>query len=313
MVYRTVLAILLLATATSHHGAQHLLLTSTYPNSTNMTIILSNMGYLEAEDYYGTASDFRYKRESHPLIGTYDLTKMFKKKNRLKKEHKPQPSASPLYSNDILEERQLAISQAANSFDKKNEIFEEISVSESTVTSTTVNSRQDTSTYKTIENINSYETTNISNSNISGELFVQVIKQNNSNNSVIANKTVNIMSNILVNRTENPKIEVDKTVITNDRSHQVKSGRNPKKLNKVSRKFKSVVTIKPQTKNIIVNNSEGSRNDESELMNKKKAENESVWPVKHAAVLEGDIILGGLMMVSYPVPSLVFDITVNIS
>lgn len=37
---------------------------------------------------------------------------------------------------------------------------------------------------------------------------------------------------------------------------------------------------------------------EARLAVKKKSENETVWPVKHAAVVEGDIILGGLMMVS---------------
>lgn len=38
---------------------------------------------------------------------------------------------------------------------------------------------------------------------------------------------------------------------------------------------------------------------EARLVSKKKhSVNETVWPVKHAAVVEGDIILGGLMMVS---------------
>lgn len=41
----------------------------------------------------------------------------------------------------------------------------------------------------------------------------------------------------------------------------------------------------------------GSRR-ETRLAVKKKSENETVWPVKHAAVVEGDIVLGGLMMVS---------------
>lgn len=33
------------------------------------------------------------------------------------------------------------------------------------------------------------------------------------------------------------------------------------------------------------------------LLAKKKADNETAWPVKLAAVVDGDIILGGLMMV----------------
>ncbi|XP_028173175.1 metabotropic glutamate receptor 2-like isoform X1 [Ostrinia furnacalis] len=36
---------------------------------------------------------------------------------------------------------------------------------------------------------------------------------------------------------------------------------------------------------------------EARVAVKKKADNETAWPVKHAAVVEGDIVLGGLMMV----------------
>lgn len=39
------------------------------------------------------------------------------------------------------------------------------------------------------------------------------------------------------------------------------------------------------------------RRETRPLPKKKVSDNETVWPVKHAAVVEGDIILGGLMMV----------------
>ncbi|KAM3956039.1 LOW QUALITY PROTEIN: metabotropic glutamate receptor 2-like [Aphomia sociella] len=41
----------------------------------------------------------------------------------------------------------------------------------------------------------------------------------------------------------------------------------------------------------------GSRRDVRLAYKKKPSENETLWPVKHAAVVEGDIVLGGLMMV----------------
>ncbi|XP_038210035.1 metabotropic glutamate receptor 2-like [Zerene cesonia] len=58
----------------------------------------------------------------------------------------------------------------------------------------------------------------------------------------------------------------------------------PKK--KVSRKSKSVTNKKSV-----------DLTSRERLVMKKKPENETVWPIKHAAVVEGDIILGGLMMV----------------
>ncbi|XP_045772809.1 metabotropic glutamate receptor 2-like [Maniola jurtina] len=285
-------ALIILLLATSRHQAQHLKVTNLDQNLTNITIILSNIGYLEAEEYYASASDFRHKRESHPLISPFDISKMFKKRNRPKKAGTPQPSASPLQSDHVLSERQLAISQAVSETDREKKIIND-STTETAVTSTS-NQQQ----YLKIKNkiVTTSDQSKTTTKGIAPEAeFDSVSKTDDFNPLVTSYTTVADISQAQVTSTVSSTVGTDKTV--GNSKKKVKSVRNPKNKSKVSRKSKSVVTSQPQTTTVQFSYSEESSSGEARLINKKKAENESVWPVKHAAVLEGDIVLGGLMMV----------------
>lgn len=79
-------------------------------------------------------------------------------------------------------------------------------------------------------------------------------------------------------------------------SVSTKKPRSPKSKAKTSRKLKNAMPI-PVSPTVL----SGTKR-EARLAVKKKSENETVWPVKHAAVVEGDIVLGGLMMVSFFIP-----------
>lgn len=67
----------------------------------------------------------------------------------------------------------------------------------------------------------------------------------------------------------------------------------PKFKAKLTRKSKSASKTTPSVPNSL-------RREARPAAKKKASETESLWPVKHAAVVEGDIVLGGLMMVRLP-------------
>lgn len=296
MVNCVTLTILLLASVTAQHDASRQdasRLKRLDQHSANTTIIASNIGNFGTG--YSTSSKLRYKRESHPLIGPFDISKMYKKRNRLKKEGASQPTASPLLSDDILRERQLAVSQAIfmETVDRKTEVKTESLVTEGLAMRVedqhkhagNREAKASTNNQTTIE------------SETSEDSFINVVKENDTK-SAVTNKPVNKISDDKVERKSSVYSEsITGKIVGDTKKLQVKSVKNAKTKNKVTRKSKSVVTSKPPTDQVMSSFGEDSRGDDVAVITKKKADNESVWPVKHAAVLEGDIILGGLMMV----------------
>nr|XP_026492229.1 metabotropic glutamate receptor 2-like [Vanessa tameamea] len=242
MVREAAFALLLLATATSHKHDPPLILTSLDRDTSNMSLMLVDIAYHDSEEHYTTLDKYyRNKRESHSLIGTFDISKLFKKRNRIKQEE-AQASASSLRSKDIhttLGEA-IALSASKDTIDSDRIFY---------TNETTISTERTTTTPQTTR-------------------------------STVVSET-HFTANIKVT----------------DKPAQTSSVQNkPKTRNKESRKSKSVANTKIKTKN----NSKGndlSKRRETRVINKKKAENDSIWPVKHAAVLEGDIVLGGLMMV----------------
>lgn len=65
-----------------------------------------------------------------------------------------------------------------------------------------------------------------------------------------------------------------------------------------SNRTRSKSDLKSKSASKIVFHGPSSGREEVRILSKKKmSENDTLWPVKHAAVVEGDVILGGLMMV----------------
>lgn len=239
MVREAALALLLLATATSRHHQPPLMLTAEHPN---VSLTVSDITYLDTNEYYAISDKtHRYKRESHSLIGTFDISKIFKKRNR-PKQVSMQSSTSPLHADERTTVEETIILAALKDNDNRSLNY-----------------------YFTTELI---ATTNIS------------INREN-----MVNKSVSL-------------IQPNKNLTeSNKTTEQINISPNKAKTkNKITRKSKSVSVNKPQLKSVV--NNERTQKSVPRVTNKKKAENDSVWPVKHAAVLEGDIILGGLMMVS---------------
>lgn len=187
----------------------------------------------------------RYKRETHSLIGTFDISKMFKKrKYKSKPTEELQPSASSLqggrqasFTNDVNTERQIQ------------------SVS------------QQVTPPRTLE-VRSEATPGTSSST---ERMVTELEMN----------TFTIPARILP--TESDHIMTTKTL---EVTVKPDSKGKPRKLKNTSK----TSTAAPSD----------NRREARVIPKKKNSENETVWPVKHAAVVEGDIILGGLMMVNLP-------------
>lgn len=172
----------------------------------------------------------RYRRESHSLIGTFDISKMFKKrKYKSKQDADQRPSASSLHGEQLIQ-TEGAEPPAAG--------VRHVAQVEPTAVATSVSEAPTTL-------LNSFT---IPARLIPTESFTIVPLQTSSTTAKLRLKA------------------------------------------KSSRKSKSLITS---------TNAPTSSRRETRLIPKKKvSENETVWPVKHAAVVEGDIILGGLMMVS---------------
>lgn len=237
------LALLLLAALTLASAARHI----------NTTSDMTNISYVEdAEQHYIFDEYRRYKRESHSLIGPFDISKLFRKNSHLKREEAhPRASSSPFRDTLTAQENAIALTALRDTTDELPITF--LPTTERAITAN-VSTAVTTARYE-------FNVTNSVNHAIS------------TNTHSIKNKT----------RTGKP---IETTGIKN----------KSKPRNKVSRKSKSVANNRMQAGNVSGDVTGGVTRD-MRVANKKKAENESVWPVKHAAVLEGDIILGGLMMV----------------
>lgn len=237
------LALLLLAALTLASAARHI----------NTTSDMTNISYVEdAEQHYIFDEYRRYKRESHSLIGPFDISKLFRKNSHLKREEAhPRASSSPFRDTLTAQENAIALTALRDTTDELPITF--LPTTERAITAN-VSTAVTTARYE-------FNVTNSVNHAIS------------TNTHSIKNKT----------RSGKP---IETTGIKN----------KSKPRNKVSRKSKSVANNRMQAGNVSGDVTGGVTRD-MRVANKKKAENESVWPVKHAAVLEGDIILGGLMMV----------------
>lgn len=165
----------------------------------------------------------RYKRESHSLIGTFDISKMFKKrKYKSKPDADQRPSASSLHGQQLIQAERAEPPAAAPT-----------AVATSATEAPTPLLHSFTIPARLIPT----------------ESFTIVTPESSSTTAKLRIKA------------------------------------------KPSRKSKSLLTS--------TNAPTSNRRDTRLIPKKKVSENETVWPVKHAAVVEGDIILGGLMMVSH--------------
>lgn len=237
------LLLLLVAALTLASAAHHI----------NTTSDMTNISYVEdAEQYYIFDEYPRYKRESHSLIGPFDISKLFRKNSHLKREEAlPRASSSPFRDTLTAQENAIALTALRGTTDELPSTI--LPATERAVTAN-VSSAVTTARYEF----------NVTNS---------------------VNRVISTNSHSIKNKTRSGK-PIETT-----------GGKNKQKpRNKVSRKSKSVANNRMQARNVSDDVTGGVTRD-MRVANKKKAENESVWPVKHAAVLEGDIILGGLMMV----------------
>nr|XP_021199674.2 metabotropic glutamate receptor 2 [Helicoverpa armigera] len=177
----------------------------------------------------------RYKRESHSLIGTFDISKMFKKKKlKSKQNYELRPSASSLQGGVP-----SASAPAA------------ASVPQEPRTAAHYTPQQ------LFPNVTMQPVANVGNN-----LFTIPAR-------IIPTESYHILPMTISHETVKPKLKV-------------KSARKSKNALKTSTSVASNDNIRR----------------EARLVPKKKvSENETLWPVKHAAVVDGDIILGGLMMV----------------
>ncbi|XP_075978181.1 metabotropic glutamate receptor 2-like [Anticarsia gemmatalis] len=178
----------------------------------------------------------RYKRETHSLIGPFDISKMFKKrKYKSKPVEEQRPSASSLQG---VQSAPLAADDALGDSGHRH-----TSVEWTPAVGT------DSSSFESPRTVRP--------------------------TTLMEPRVFTIPARILPTEGEHFGTS---TVPT-------ESGK-PKSKSKTLRKPKNSTKGEPTVRR------------ETRLVPKKKlSENETVWPVKHAAVVEGDIILGGLMMV----------------
>ncbi|XP_045447872.1 metabotropic glutamate receptor 2-like [Melitaea cinxia] len=235
MASEAAVALLLLAALTLTSADRHI----------NTTFGMTNVSYVkDTEKYYTLDKYRRYKRESHSLIGPFDISKLFRKNSHLKREEAhPRASSSPFRDTLTVHEKAIALTAPRDITDEPPGTF------------LTTTGRAITANVSSAVTTARYEF-NVTNS---------------------VNRVISTNSNSIKNITRSGK-----PIETTGRKNR------PKSRNKISRKSKSVSNNKMQASNVT---------EDLRVVNKKKAENESIWPVKHAAVLEGDIILGGLMMV----------------
>ncbi|XP_032517758.2 metabotropic glutamate receptor 2-like [Danaus plexippus] len=238
MVLGWMFAVLLLAAVSSRHQRPRLSITD-LNNSSDISIIMSNIEFVDVEEYYTLTDKSRHKRESHPLIGPFDMSKMSRNRKRPRADKQLQPTASLLLSNVSVSD----VSQATSSTpdNTKNEITTE---------------------------------------------YITDTKNTPKENILLNNLERSTMNSLLEGDTKNIKLGNITSIV---------EGKS-KIRNKMPRKSKSVAARKRVLN--IRNSAESSvRTSDLRLLSKKKTDNESLWAVKHAAVVEGDIILGGLMMV----------------
>ncbi|XP_053610017.1 metabotropic glutamate receptor 2-like [Plodia interpunctella] len=234
------------------------------PALTNDSQLLTDYHFLSRIDYillenYVNKKYTRYKRESHSLIGTFDFNKLFKKKKTKSKNEETQPSASSLQGGTPppYTEEQQGLLTPP---------------SESTTIPLTSTLR--TSSVGTIEQTKS--TSQVTKP--LRPLSQQIINPSDQLNTEA--KTIKPVTQ--------PKARVKVTVGKNSTI----KGRAKQK---TARKQKESRRETSREAGVELNREAGR---EARLVSyKKKPENETVWPVKHAAVVEGDIVLGGLMMV----------------
>ncbi|CAG9562246.1 unnamed protein product [Danaus chrysippus] len=239
--------VLMLAAGSSPHHRPRLSITD-FNNSSDQSIIMSNIEFVYVEDYYTLTDKSRHKRESHPLIGPFDMSKMSRNRKRPKVAKHLQPTASLLLSNVSVPD----VSQATSS------------IPDSKVTTYTPD---DTKNEITTEYIT--DTYKISKENIILNHLERTTMKSLLKSDIKNIKLINITSKV-----------VGKSKIRN----------------KMSRKSKSVAA-RQRVLNVRNSAESSVRTSDLRLASKKKTDNESLWAVKHAAVVEGDIILGGLMMV----------------
>ncbi|CAH0585979.1 unnamed protein product [Chrysodeixis includens] len=190
------------------------------PHTTNPSDLLVFLENLTPKKFH------RYRRESHSLIGTFDISKMFKKrKYKSKQDADQRPSASSIHSERLF--------QAERATQRATGVAHVAPTADTTTVSETPATLLNSFTIPALL--------------IPTESF-----------TVIAPETSSATAKL--------KIKA-----------------------KPSRKSKSLTTS--------TNALTGNRRETRLIPKKKVSENETVWPVKHAAVVEGDIILGGLMMV----------------
>ncbi|CAH4028607.1 unnamed protein product [Pieris brassicae] len=232
---------LVVTTTVDHH---YVFMGPLYNISNIIENINQNSDFSDTLEYYSVNEYYRIKREAHSLIGPFDLTKLFKRKQKAKEML--HPSASSLHSSEVLSEKQLAF--AFTDTIKPNSM-------------SVLNSKADhiPSTESSSE-INTLNKEIVTHDQIKATTALSVITSQ-------PNK-------------ENGKVNhVGKRITKSSTEASVKKVKAKKK---VSRKSKSV---------------ENKNDPQNRLIVKKKTENETVWPMKNAAIVEGDIVLGGLMMV----------------
>ncbi|XP_050675730.1 metabotropic glutamate receptor 2-like, partial [Leptidea sinapis] len=231
-----------------------------------------DLTHIDTVEYLSVTNKYlKIKREAHSLIGPFDLTKLKKRKTITK----PQ--------TNIISETALAALTASDSFTKIGKTTtEDISLNEKLkeINATAATPRTDISASKKIK-ITNYKNIEMKNIDLSKEEKLDVNSNLKSFNTLTSEgkKVVNLKyNNSLINTTDEP--------ILKQKTKNAKNSNVLRETAKVRRKSKSVSTRKID-----------SSRQETRLVMKKKADNETAWPAKHAAIVEGDIIIGGLMMV----------------
>ncbi|XP_072948843.1 metabotropic glutamate receptor 2-like [Epargyreus clarus] len=181
----------------------------------------------------------RTRRESLPLIGPFDISKMFKKKFKSKTENDAKPSASSLRAAD-----RLVVDLSKSTTEDSTEVVQ-------MPTTEAITERMKVKP--------------------SEEVPENVKEGNEKLKSLPPTTTPSTPTTMKMNMSKVTKAPLQ--------------GSNPK----VKSKSKETSSRKGKAWS--------GKPREPRVAAKKKADNESVWPPKHAAVVEGDIVLGGLMMV----------------
>ncbi|KAI5639157.1 receptor family ligand binding region domain-containing protein [Phthorimaea operculella] len=191
----------------------------------------------------------RLRRESHPLIGTFDISKMFKKKKyTVQPASGPRPSASPLRVGSPL---------PLNSPPVSTTLFNTPTASTTPATTSSI-----LTTTEPKENIFTVQPTKVPK--------VANLKKPKTSRTMRTTSTLS------------PIVPANQTVAKTKPSNKKKS-----------RKTKAAT--KAPLPNVSARNE--SSVDRGARVAASSARDAVTWPVKHAAVVEGDIILGGLMMV----------------